>query len=127
MSQIKRQFRGWGARIRTWEWRNQNPGFAFPINDHSEKSANFEPRRINRLDADSECAVRPAEAVVLPISSTVPPRPHRRAIQRRDAHQRIVEMVDDPHASERNDPSVLPAGGASGVAATAAAERPSVT
>jgi hypothetical protein len=34
---------GWGARIRTWEWRNQNPPFCLPFNGHSEKSTKFDP------------------------------------------------------------------------------------
>src|SRR5229473_7889148 len=34
---------GWGARIRTWEWRNQNPPCCLPFNVHSEKSTKFDP------------------------------------------------------------------------------------
>jgi len=37
--------------------------FAFDFKDHSEKSAKFDPFPINRLDADSECAGGPAEAL----------------------------------------------------------------
>jgi len=37
--------------------------FAFDFRDHSEKSAKFDPFPINRLDADSECAGGPAEAL----------------------------------------------------------------
>jgi len=32
-----------GARIQTWEWRNQNPPFCLPFNAHSEKSTKFDP------------------------------------------------------------------------------------
>jgi len=39
--------------------------FAFDFNDHSEKSAKFDPFPINRLDADSECAGGPAEGLVV--------------------------------------------------------------
>ncbi len=37
--------------------------FAFDFKDHPEKSAKFVPFPINRLDADSECAGGPAEAL----------------------------------------------------------------
>src|SRR5258708_15527700 len=37
--------------------------FAFDFKGHSEKSANFDPFPINRLDADSECATGPAQVL----------------------------------------------------------------
>jgi hypothetical protein len=51
--------------------QDSNPGmaeskstyFAFDFKDHSEKSANFDPFPIYRLDADSECATGAAQVL----------------------------------------------------------------
>jgi hypothetical protein len=49
---------GWGARIRTWEWRNQNPSEIF--NDSNERPEiwsrffTFSPFEISRLFRTSE-------------------------------------------------------------------------
>jgi hypothetical protein len=47
---------GWGAGIRTWEWRNQNPPNS-PLRSMIilKKSANCSPFPINGLGAGSEC------------------------------------------------------------------------
>ena len=49
---------GWGARIRTWEWRNQIPQFGLFQQCHSEKTRDSGLFPINRLDGSSEwCAL----------------------------------------------------------------------
>jgi hypothetical protein len=46
---------GGGARIRTWEWRNQNPsGSRLFIKAYSEKSRKFDLHPIKRLAGISE-------------------------------------------------------------------------
>src|SRR6266481_1919348 len=46
---------GWGARIRTWEWRNQNlANSGFSVNKYSDKSAIYDPFPTNRLASVSD-------------------------------------------------------------------------
>ncbi len=56
VSRPDRFFAGWGARIRSWEWRNQNPPNS-PLRSMIilKKCANSTPFPINGLGHDSEC------------------------------------------------------------------------
>jgi hypothetical protein len=55
---------------------------AFDFKDHSEKSANFDPFPINRLDADSECAAGAAQVLWCSL------------FHRRHHHAHIVDLLD---------------------------------
>src|SRR5258708_7593466 len=52
---------GWGARIRTWEWRNQNPDGSPDLSERIPKNCgNSASNRINRLGVISQrktCAI----------------------------------------------------------------------
>jgi hypothetical protein len=51
----QKQKAGWGARIRTWEWRNQNPNISpANINEHFEKIAEYDLNSMNRSSTISE-------------------------------------------------------------------------
>jgi hypothetical protein len=51
---------GWGARIRTWEWRNQNPYSSPDLSGRISKNRGFAPNHIKRLAVASKSRSCPA-------------------------------------------------------------------
>jgi hypothetical protein len=60
-SKLETGLGGWGARIRTWEWRNQNPDGSPDLSERIPKNCgNSASNRINRLGVISQrktCAI----------------------------------------------------------------------